>query len=98
MKKQLIICVIIGAILFTVSLFACGCSHYCDPANISNGSSNRHHDQKKFKASIRIMWSKQYGPFCKVRYANMKTVENRIYENCDCGKFPTGTWVNLDSI
>jgi len=41
---------------------------------------------------------KQYGPFCKVRYANMKYIADRIYENCDCGKFEIGSWVNEDSI
>jgi len=96
--KNSIICVFIGAILFTVLLFTCGCNRYCDPANISNGSSNSHHDQKKFKASIRIMRVQQYGPFCKVRYANMKYITDRLYENCDCGKFEVGKWVNEDSI
>lgn len=76
----------------------CSCNRYCDPVNIKSGRSNQHHDSKPFRASIRVMWTKQYGPFCKVRYENMKLITSRVYDNCNCDKFPTGQWVSLDSI
>ena len=86
-------------ILFALAIMMfTGCSKYCEPGNISNGKSLQHHDQKKFHSMIRVMWSKQYGSFCKVRYGNMKTIADRIYENCGCKKFVEGTWVREDSI
>jgi len=94
MKKILFI---IGFTAF-VLIVACSCNRYCDPSNISNGSSLRHHDQKKFRASIRIIRVQQFGPFCRVRYGNMKYITDRLYENCDCGHFPVGTWIKEDSI
>jgi hypothetical protein len=75
-----------------------GCKKNCDPDNIRSGRSSQNHDRKKFKASIRIMWAKQFGNMCRVRYQNMKTVIDKIYVNCDCKKFPVGTWVSVDSI
>lgn len=72
------------------------CNKWCKPENIRSGKSSQHHDSKKMK--VRVMWVKQYGSTCVVRYENMKTMFNRIYTNCDCKKFKVGTWINIDSI
>lgn len=96
--KKLFLYIFITCLILGFVVTYSSCNRYCDPANIRSGKSLQHHDTKQFKAQIRIMWSRQYGNFCKVRYANMKTIENRIYENCDCSKFIEGTWVSLDSI
>ena len=88
---------IIGFTAF-VLFVACSCRVCPAPKNITNGKAAQKHDSRKFRASIRIMRVKQYGPFCKVRYENKKYTTDRLYENCDCGKFPVGTWVNEDSI
>jgi hypothetical protein len=92
------IVVLIAAVVWLLSLTSCSPGKYCDPKNIQNGKSSQHHDSKKKKAQIRIMWAKQYGHLCKVRYENKKIMLDRIYEDCDCKKIPVGTWVNEDSI
>jgi hypothetical protein len=50
------------------------------------------------KAQIRVMWAKQFGKMCEVRYENKKEMLNVIYQDCDCKKVPVGTWVDRDSI
>lgn len=85
--------------IFIILAFAISGCATCPPAkDIMNGKAAQKHDQKKFHGTIRIMWTRQYGNFCKVRYANYKTIENRVYENCDCKKFVEGSWVRQDSI
>src|SRR4249919_1669056 len=96
--KNLIICVVIGALLFTVLLFTCSCSHWCDPSSIRSGRSNQHHDSKPFRAKIKIINAQQQGSSCYVKYMNMKEISYRLYEHCNCGKFEEGKWVNVDSI
>jgi hypothetical protein len=96
MKTIIKLIILIAAVIW--GLIATSCTRYCDPANIRSGKSNQHHDSKPFRAQIRIMWKEQYGPFCKVRYQNMKYSTNRIYEDCDCEKFKIGQWVGEDSI
>jgi hypothetical protein len=85
-------------ILLILIIIFTSCNRWCKPENIRSGKSSQHHDSKKFKAMIRVMWAKQFGKMCKVRYQNMKTVIDKVYMNCDCKKVPVGTWVAIDSI
>lgn len=106
--KKLSILVVIGATLFTFCLFMCSCKIFdpCDPGNIQSGKSSEHHDQKKMRASasphiekIRVMWIHQDGPVFHVRYANMKTIEPRVYfEQLPSDLIIEGTWIPVDSL
>jgi hypothetical protein len=86
---------------FILLTILAGCSSgkkYCDPDSIRSGRSSQHHDSKKFRGSIRIMWAKQFGNMCRVHYENMKQVVDKVYMNCNCKNVPVGTWVSVDSI
>jgi hypothetical protein len=88
-------------IVVAAMLILASCStgkKYCDPDSIRSGRSNQHHDSKKFRGMIRVKWINNEGPFCKVKFENMKESFTKIYEGCECDKFSKGCWVNRDSI
>jgi hypothetical protein len=87
----------LAIVMFVLSASSCS-RKLCDPDSIRSGKSSQHHDSKKMRGMIRIMWVRQFGNMCKVHYANMKTMFDKVYLNCDCKKFPVGTWVSVDSI
>lgn len=86
--------------IFIILMFtSCKVFKPCDPGNIMSGRSSQHHDGKKMRAGIRVMWIHRDGLVYHVRYMNMKTTESHIYY----GKLPSnliveGTWVPVDSL
>jgi hypothetical protein len=75
-----------------------GGKKYCDPDSIRSGRSSQHHDTKKFRGMIRVKWKNTEGNLCLVKFENMKESFTKLYEGCDCDKYHTGYWVNIDSI
>jgi hypothetical protein len=96
MKNLIVILFLVALIIWLLTLTSC---RSCPPAKqITNGRAAQKHDRKKMKAQIRVMWAKQFGKMCEVRYENKKEMLNVIYQDCDCKKVPVGTWVDRDSI
>lgn len=101
--KKLIIAVIIGAALFTASLFLFSCSagsKWCKPENIQSGRSSQHHDSKKMRAGIiRVRWIHRDGDIYHVRYENMQTSINRVYfRELPSPIIQEGKWIPTDSL
>lgn len=82
-------------LLIILLAITASCNKYCDPANITDGKSERHHDQKKFRAMMRIKYTKQIGPYCVVHVENMKLEATTVCE-CDCSNFTTGKWIEVN--
>jgi hypothetical protein len=99
MKFFIKVIALIAIVIWLLFITCCSSgSKWCKKSNIESGKSSQHHDTKKMRGAIRIMWAKQFGSTCEVRYENKQEMFNRIYPNCDCKKVPVGTWVNRDSI